>query len=61
MSPSRTSEQPAMIQDYTAVRGQRSPRAGAGNPYSTPVDRPQALSVDGPQRVPHAQTTLHVH
>eukprot|EP00971_Amphidinium_carterae_P210010 4166145-Amphidinium_carterae.1 len=38
-----------------------SPRAGSANPYSTPVDRPQALSVDGPQRVPQAQTTLHTH
>eukprot|EP00971_Amphidinium_carterae_P003158 62017-Amphidinium_carterae.1 len=27
----------------------------------SPLDRPQALSVDGPQRVPHAPTTLHVH
>eukprot|EP00971_Amphidinium_carterae_P179508 3560213-Amphidinium_carterae.1 len=36
-----------MIQDYSAVRGQSlSPRAGLVNPYSTPVDRPQALSVD---------------
>eukprot|EP00971_Amphidinium_carterae_P038302 752989-Amphidinium_carterae.1 len=44
-----------MIQDYNAVRGQSlSPRAEAGNPYSTPVVRQQALSVDGPQRAPQA-------
>eukprot|EP00971_Amphidinium_carterae_P076895 1518972-Amphidinium_carterae.1 len=47
-----------MIQDYNAVRGQSlSPRAGSANSYSTPVDRPQALSADGPQRVSRHQTT----
>eukprot|EP00971_Amphidinium_carterae_P004160 82687-Amphidinium_carterae.1 len=62
MSPKRISEQPAMIQDYTAVRGQRlSPRAGSNNPYSTPKDRPQALSADGPQRGASSQTTFHMH
>eukprot|EP00971_Amphidinium_carterae_P050345 991896-Amphidinium_carterae.3 len=46
MSPKRTSKDQAMIQDYNAVRGQRlSPRAGSVKPYSTPVDRPQALGV----------------
>eukprot|EP00971_Amphidinium_carterae_P218662 4340130-Amphidinium_carterae.1 len=52
MSPKRTSEQPAMIQDYTAVRGQsQSPRgAGREQPYSTPaaVPQQQSLVVEGP-------------
>eukprot|EP00971_Amphidinium_carterae_P012293 241911-Amphidinium_carterae.1 len=59
MNPKRTAKEQAMIQDYNAVRGQSlSQRAGSTNPYSTPVDRPQAPSVDGPQRVSRPQTTI---
>eukprot|EP00971_Amphidinium_carterae_P238456 4733829-Amphidinium_carterae.1 len=62
MSPRRIAEQQAMIQDFSAVRGQsQSPRAGQNNPYSTPVERPQSLSVDGPPQMGNSQTTLHMH
>eukprot|EP00971_Amphidinium_carterae_P093027 1841375-Amphidinium_carterae.1 len=59
MSPKCNTGQQAMIQDYSAVRGQSlSPRSGSANPYSTPMDRPQALSVDGPQSVSRLQPTI---
>eukprot|EP00971_Amphidinium_carterae_P151861 3009831-Amphidinium_carterae.1 len=63
MSPSRTSEQPAMIQDYSAVRGQsQSPRAGRDQPYSTPAAVPSSLAVEGPPlRGRHAQSDRPMH
>eukprot|EP00971_Amphidinium_carterae_P230333 4571018-Amphidinium_carterae.1 len=50
MSPSRTSEQQAMIQDNSAVRGQsQSPRAGKDQPYSTTyAAEPQTPAMEGP-------------
>eukprot|EP00971_Amphidinium_carterae_P268376 5324616-Amphidinium_carterae.1 len=58
MSPSRTSEQPAMIQEHSAVRGQSQlPRGGRDQPYSTTsAAAPHFLAMEGPPlRGPHAQ------
>eukprot|EP00971_Amphidinium_carterae_P102186 2022866-Amphidinium_carterae.1 len=63
MSPSRTSGQQAMIQDYSAVRSQsQSPRGGRDQPYSTPVAVPPSLVVEGPPlQGRHAQSDALMH
>eukprot|EP00971_Amphidinium_carterae_P115993 2297765-Amphidinium_carterae.1 len=63
MSPSRALEQPAMIQDYSAIRGQSQfPRAGREQPYSTSAAAPQFLVVEGPPlQETHAQPDNPMH
>eukprot|EP00971_Amphidinium_carterae_P237634 4717507-Amphidinium_carterae.1 len=66
MSPSQTSEQQAMIQDYSAVTGQsQSPRAGRDQPYSTThAAKPQTLAMEGPplhDYMPSQKSQCEVH